>query len=173
MHKLTIALMALLALSCKDLGVAPADQPLGQVIFETEYVNWAWGYAYQGTVVFEDGSLYSYNPGQDSVAVLYHANDRYAASELNSKYAHRKLFIRTISSDTLLLMRQLVSGVNLSSFSDTTRVGADMGAIAYSVYRYNSDSAQYHKLVLRVDGDWTFYNRSAAAVALASLMQRL
>ncbi len=105
MHKLSIALMALLALSCKDSGVAPADQPFGQVIFETEYVNWAWGYAYQGTVVFEDG--------------------------------------------------------------------ADMGAIAYSVYRYDSDSAQYHKLVLRVDGDWTFYNGSVAAVALVSLMQRL
>ena len=173
MHKLPIALMALLALSCKDSGVAPADQPFGQVIFETEYFNWAWGYAYQGTVVFEDGSLYSYNPGQDSMAVLYHSNDRYAPSELNSKYAHRKLFIRTISSDTLLLMRQLASGVNLSSFSDTTRVGADMGSYAYSVYRFNSDSAQYHNLVLRVDGDWTFYNRSAAAVALVSLMQRL
>ena len=173
MHKSLVVLFTLLALSCKDSGVSPTDQTFGCVIFETEYINWAWGYQYQGTVVYEDGSLCSYNPGKDSVAVLYRSDGRYTESELSSKYAHRSLFIRTISPDTLLLMRQLASGVKLGDFSDTTRVGADGGALEYSVYLFHAGSAKFQKMVLRVDGDWTFYNRSGAAVALVNLIQRL
>jgi len=166
-------ILAVLLLSCKDSGVSPPDGASGPVIFETEYINWAWGYAYEGTVVFQDGSLYAYNPGKDSVAVLHHSDGWYTETELSSKYAHRKLFVRTISPDTLRLMRQLALVVTGGTFSDTVNVGADMGAITYSVYQNLPESTRYHKSVLRVDGDWSFHNKSEAAIALADLIHRL
>jgi hypothetical protein len=172
-NKSLVVLLSLLALSCKDDGVSPTDHIPGRMLFEIEYTNWAWGFTYRGTVVFDDGTLYSYNPGMDTATVLCHPDERYTEAELASKYSHHRLFVRTVSRDTLLLMRQLASEVTVSDYSDTTGVGADMGSLLYSVYEYRSDAERFQKKILRLDGDWTFYNRSDAAVSLTSLMRNL
>jgi hypothetical protein len=168
-----LAGLTFLTLTCKDSGVSPPGEVSGRVIFETEYVNWAWGYAYRGTVVFEDGSLFSYDAGNDSVAVLHHADNRYTRDELTAKYARHTVFIRTVASDTVRLMQELASEVVPGHFSDTLSMGVDAGTWKYSVYLFQSASARFEESVLQVEGDIAFQNSSQAATALASVMHRL
>ncbi len=172
-HYAANLILSLFALSCRDNGLSPTEQVPAATIFEIEYTNCAWGFAYEGKVVLDDGNLYSYNPGRDTATVLHHSDERYTETELTSKYSHHKVFIRAVSPDTLLLMRQLASAVTVGEYSDTTGVGADMGALLYSVYEYQSDTDRFQKKILRLDGDWTFYNQSYAAVPLTNLMRRL
>ena len=173
MHKPFLVLLAFAVWSCEDGGVSPSDQIPGQVVFEIEYVNFAWGYAYEGKAVSEDRNLYSYNPGAEGVDVLNHPDEQYTASDLTSKYRRRKAVVRAVSADTLIYMKQLVTAVRIDDNSDTTSVGADMGAVVYSAYRFRADVSKYQRVILQVEGDWTFHNRSEAAVALVDLMKRL
>ena len=168
-----VLLLAFLALSCNGSGVSPSNQDVGELLLETEFTNWAWGFQCQGKVVFQDGNDYTYNPGKDTMAALHHINEIYTEAELRSKYAHRQIFVRTVRSDTVSLIRKLAAEVTTGEFSDTTQVGADMGSVVYSVYVYRPQSANFERLILKLEGDWTFYNKSQAAIALVGLMRRL
>jgi hypothetical protein len=173
MHKRFLVLLACAILSCGDGGISPSDQTLGPLVFEIEHINFAWGFTYQGKAVFEDRNLYSYNPGAEGIKVLYHENEQYTASELASKYRHRREVVGTVAADTLLYMGQLVSGVRVGDNSDTTMRGADQGTAVYSVYRFWADESKYQRVILRVEGDWSYHNKSEAAITLVELMRRL
>jgi hypothetical protein len=173
MHRLVLVLFACGLVSCQDGGINPDDRIIGPVVFEIEYINFAWGFTYQGKAIFEDGKLYSYNPGSEGIGVLHHADERYTAGELISKYEYRRTAVRTVSDDTLKYMAQLAAWVGVGDNTDTTMTGADMGAVTYSTYRYRADASKYERQILRVEGDWSFHNRSEAAIALVDLMRRL
>ena len=173
LRKLCVLLFALLAVSCKDTGISPLNVDIGDVFVETEYTNWAWSFQYQGRVVLQDGSVYTYNPGKDTMAVHRHDDELYTEAELQSKYAHRQIFVRIVHSDTISLIRQLAAEVTTNEFSDTTGVGADMGSLVYSVYVHRPESARFERRILKLEGDWTFYNKSQSAMALVSLMKQL
>jgi hypothetical protein len=173
MHKSFLVLLACAISSCGDAGTSPGDQTLGPLVFEIEYINFAWGFTYLGKALFEDRNLYSYNPGAEGIKVLYHEDEQYTASELASKYRHRRVVLGTLSADTLLYMGQLVSGVRVGDNSDTTMSGADQGTVVYSVYRFRADESRYERVTLRVEGDWAFHNRSEGAITLVELMRRL
>jgi hypothetical protein len=99
-------LFALLALSCKDPGVSPTSQGIGEVVLEVEFTNWAWGFQYLGMAIYENGNAYTYNPGKDTMTVLHHIDEFYTGTELRAKYAHNQVFIRTVGSDTVSLIRR-------------------------------------------------------------------
>ena len=172
-NKMSFAVLAFILLSCKDSSVleyAPGDNTM---VFEMEYVNRAWGFAYHGTMIDQDGGMYSYNPGKDIDSVLYHADGYYSAQELYSKYQHGKTYLRRIPGDTVEWSRDLACRVILNNFSDTLRVGADMGSLNYSVYVYRKEYAKYQKVILKVEGDFVFYNTSESAVALVAWMKNV
>ena len=173
LRKLCALLFVLLAVSCKDAGISPLNENIGNVFVETEYTNWAWGFQYQGKIILQNGSVYTYNPGKDTMAVLHHDDELYTEAELQSKYAHRQIFVRVVHSDTISLIRRLAAEVTANEFSDTTGVGADMGSFVYSVYVYRPESTRFERRILKLEGDWTFYNKSKAAIALVGLMKQL
>jgi hypothetical protein len=173
MQRLVLVLFACSLVSCHDGSVSPDDRTTGPVVFEIEYINYAWGFSYHGKVIFEADRLHTYNPGAEGIGVLHHADERYTAGELISKYGYRRTAVRTVSDDTLKYMAQLAALVRVGDNTDTTRTGADMGALTYSIYRYRADALMYERQTLRVEGDWSFHNRSEAAISLVDLMRRL
>ena len=171
MKQMIPVLFALLLISCKDLG--EPGQEHAKILFENEYINYAWGFNYQGVAVDQEGRLYSYNPAKDSIPELYHADGYYSEQELTEKYQHFKTYLKQINDDTLTWSHGLASAVPANAYSDTTVVGADMGAFIYSVYIYRPQVGKYQKLVLKLEGDFTFYNKSESAKALAAWLKRL
>jgi hypothetical protein len=172
MNKVTFAVLALLLLSCRDSSVNDQSQDDYIVFFETECINFAWGFAYEGVMIEQDGSIYSYNPAKDTASILYNSDGYYAEQELRSKYKHSKTYLGKVPEDTLKWSHDLATKVTINDFSDTTRVGADMGSTEYSVYIYRSQNSRYQKILLRVEGNPAFYNKSESAIALVKWMKK-
>ena len=166
-------LLALLLFSCKDSGVDYNHRNSNNIIFEVEYLNYAWGIAYQGVMIDTDGKEYSYNPAKDSVPPLYNADGFYTDQELRAKYRHHITYIKTFPNDNLTWSRNLAYQVATTDYSDTSYVGADMGAVTYAVYLFRPQVSKYQKIILKVEGDLSFYNKSESAMALAAWLKQL
>ncbi len=171
MQKTLIMSLALFLFSCKDTSVNQNQANTG-MIFETEYVNYAWGFVYSGKEIDQDGNVYAYNPGKDSASILYRADGYYSQGDLTTKFSHNKLFVGTVAADSLNWIRNLASGVMMNEYSDTMRVGADMGSVTYSAYLYRASVGKYQRISLRVEGDFAYFNKSESAIALADWMKR-
>jgi len=171
MKQIIPMLLALLLFSCKDSSVNDQIPNGSSIIFEVEYVNYAWGINYQGVMIDKDGKEYSYNPAKDSTPYLYHSDGLYTERELQSKYGHAKTYIKTIHSDSLNWSHNLANQVTTSAYSDTTQEGADMGELTYSVYLFRPQVNQYQQIILKVEGDYAFYNKSQRAITLAAWLK--
>ncbi len=173
MYKISSITLMFLLLSCKDSSVNNKNQNAEKYFFETECINYAWGFVYQGTMVDQDGSIYSYNPAKDTGSVLYHDDGYYTEQELRSKYQHAKLYLGKVSEDSLKWSYDLATKVTINNFSDTTGGGVDIGEIEYSVYIYRPQTFKYQKIILRAEGNTIFYNMSESAITLVAWMEKL
>ncbi|MFA6027148.1 MAG: hypothetical protein WC727_11995 [Ignavibacteriaceae bacterium] len=171
MKKIIPVLLALLFFSCKDSNVNEQIQSNSSIIFEVEYLNYAWGIEYHGVMIDTDGKEYSYNPAKDSVPFLFHADGLYTDQELQSKYQHVKTYIKTIPNDTLIWSHNLVNQVTTTNYSDTTYVGMDGGSTTYSIYIFRPEINKYQQIVLKIEGDIAFNNKSQSAVTLAAWLK--
>jgi hypothetical protein len=84
MRRIIPALLALFLFSCKDSGVNNPNLSSTGIIFEVEYVNYAWGILYQGVLIESNGNVYSYNPGKENVRYVYNSDGYYTDQELQS-----------------------------------------------------------------------------------------
>jgi hypothetical protein len=173
MYKTGFTILAFILLSCKDSSVNNQTQNNDKIFFETEYINSAWGFSYHGIMVDQGGDIYSYNPAKDNISLLYHTDGTYTEQELQSKYQHAKTYLRRVAEDSLKWSHDLAAKVAINDFSDTTRVGADMGSLEYSVYIYRPLIAKYQKIIFKAEGDFTFFNKSESAIALVTWLKKL
>ncbi|MBI5020529.1 MAG: hypothetical protein HZB59_03755 [Ignavibacteriales bacterium] len=172
MKEITIMILVILLTSCKDATVDIVNQSQHEMYFEIEFINFAWVPTYQGTMIDQDGRVYSYNPGKSGAPVLYHADGYYTERELWSKYQRAKTYLGNIIKDSLKNRYELAAQVIINDFSDTTCGGTDMGSLEYSVYIYKPQIGKYQKIVLDHDGDCTFYNKSESAINLAAWLKK-
>jgi len=172
MKQIIPVMLALLLFSCKDSSVNDQPQISSSIIFEVEYLNYAWGFVYQGVMIDNEGKEYSYNPAKDSIPFLYYADGLYTERELQSKYGHAKTFIKSIRSDSLNWSHNLANQVITTDYSDTTYVGMDGGCTTYSTYIFRPEINKYQQIVLKIEGDIAFYNKSQSAVTLAAWLKR-
>ncbi|MDP3150945.1 MAG: hypothetical protein Q8N83_17645 [Ignavibacteria bacterium] len=172
MKQIIPMLLALLLFSCKDSSINDQIPNGSSIIFEIEYVNYAWGISYHGIMIDNEGKEYSYDPAKDTIPFLYHADGFYTDQELQAKYGHVKTYIKTIRSDSLNWSHNLANQVTITNYSDTTRVGVDAGSETYSAYIFRPQINKYQQIILKVDGDYSFYNKSQSAITLAAWLKQ-
>jgi hypothetical protein len=173
MKKAIISLFAILVLSCQNNLNNNQSDINDEIIFEIEKTNHAWGFVYQGTVINQEGKVYTYNPAKETDSILYNIDNYYSDKELTLKYSYQKTYIKTIQKDSILWANELSKKVEINNYSDTTGNVADMGKLQYSVYIYNKDKLKYQQILLRIEGDFNYYNKSESAVALVAWMKKL
>jgi hypothetical protein len=166
------AIILLCTISCKDSGVNNRTQSLGNIVLETEFTNAAWGISWFGSYVGENGNVYTYDLAKSNFPMVVHHDGYYTEEELSSKYHHCDTLRKIIPHDTILWCHQRANLVNASSYSDTSRIGADMGALTYSLFLYDSEKMKYRKIVLSVERDSYFYNTSESAIELIKWFKR-
>lgn len=174
MKQIIPLLLALLLFSCKDSSVNNnIRNSNNSIIFEVEYINYAWGYSYNGIMVDNEGKEYLYNPAKDTIPYLYRDDGLYTERELQSKYEHAKKFIRTLRSDSLNWSHNLANLISTTNYSDTIRTGIDAGITTTSLYIYRPQVSKYQKIILKVEGDISFNNKSQSAVTLAEWLNTI
>lgn len=153
-------------------------EPAGQVpagrepFYEVEYVNFAWGYQHFGYSIQKDGYLYSYDFAGTGDVWRDTSNGYYSEQELIAKFSHNDTLRKAIQQDTLAWAYALAQSAQSGFNSDTVSAARDMGAFLYIVYLYEPELGKYKQLLLRQDGDWTFYNTSTSAGELVDWLRR-
>lgn len=147
--------------------------PSQNYLFEVEYINHAWGYQHSGIVIEQNGEMFRYSWGTSSPYWTPTPNELYSLIELETKFNHNRQLIRILPKDTIAAMVGLNSTATVGSYSDTVAVGADAGAVLFSIYQFDSSTQRYQRIPLRLTGDYTFERKSDAATVIANWLEKL
>lgn len=160
-------------LGCTDTSVNTDPSALGEVIFESEYVNFAWGVSWRGQFIAESGTVHSFDRTSDTVQWSEDHTGMFTRLELERKFSRRDTLRSIVAADTLRIMRQLSRTIDAASYSDTLTTGADMGLWRTSIYILKQENGMYQRIVLNCGGDWTYSNTSPNAAMISNWLKQL
>ena len=126
------------------------------ILFQVDYVNYAWGYKHNGFLVDNQGNILTYknpqvwnfpdkdfnlseNQVRDNIGNCLNTGKKIAKEELK-KYANH---IKNISSSKVTALKN---------------VSADAGSIEYICYQFSEKTGIYKGTLIKMEGDFTCEN---------------
>lgn len=154
---------------------APIDDPELPtelaVLFQYEYINWAWGYQHRGWFIDNHGNRRKFDISE-SGNWKNTDNDGYISKEdLAFNFAKATEIAQQIPLLAVVQNEQLIPGTVNGDLSEPESGGADMGAFAYFCYAWNEELQMYKKQLLTVEGDWRQHNTNTDAIALTKWLK--
>jgi hypothetical protein len=126
------------------------------ILFQYDYINYAWGYVHEGFYVDAEGKILQYkNPenwnfhSQD-----YNLNEKQLAENLS------KCSLSEVKIDKVDLGKFSSYIKNIASSKVTAKksAGADAGTSVYICYNFNEQSGIYVGTLIKMEGDYTCEN---------------
>jgi len=141
-------------------------------LFEIEHRNYAWGHAWYGLYVDNEGTVYTYT--LDASTRWEPASpDAFTGRELRDKFSHGREAIGSIDRATLLARMALISSAADGPLADPVDRCRDAGETAFKAFLYNARTDRYTPVLLRQEGDWAQKNRSPSADSLTTWLKTL
>lgn len=137
-----------------------------EVLFQYEYINWAWGYQHSGWFIDNHGKRRKFDISESGNWKNTDSDGYISKDDLAFNFAKATEITQQISLSVVVQNEQLISGTVDGDLSEPESGGADMGAFAYFCYAWNEELQMYKKQLLSVEGDWTQHNISQEAIAL-------
>lgn len=128
------------------------------ILVERSFRNSAWSYTYRGTIICNNGEIYTFDLEKD--ANITPNDDNF----IKSKYVQKTE--KVVSPEDLQDMKLYISEIN-ANYSSRSR-GADMGSDAVYVYKNNESQ----KITLEAFGDVVVTNTSENSQELLSLIEK-
>ncbi|MFQ5568689.1 MAG: hypothetical protein ACE5G0_03380 [Rhodothermales bacterium] len=170
MRRLLGGLLAALLLSGCDASSPGSDPPIVQtILFEVEYVNFAWVPTWQGLYIDRQGSVYRYDLSDEDTMPV--PRETYTEEELLEKYSHHKERIGQVDAEVLATHYALIRAAGEGALSEPVYRCADAGVVAFRAFRYDATTEHYTPVLLQQEGDVAQANRSASAQALVSWLR--
>jgi len=138
--------------------------PNAELLVVSSYSNYAWGFQFYGTAIFDDGSILTWNNEKDSKSkVKYNLETNEGLKEyiLNEG----KLKSIKVSNNKLEKMKE-----NIEKLEDKIEIempGADQGTT--SIYVINPDN---DKITLKYTGDWNGENQTVESKEILKIVER-
>lgn len=174
--KMHVALIVVLlgAAGCHPCATSPIGSGTTvaqKILFETEYINRAWGYHHMGMWIDSSGTVWRYELAEGENKL--DETGIYEESDLLDKYMHKKEYVATVSRDTLRMMYERIGAAAAGQHSDTTTPMADAGTVLHIAWVFNPASGTYREVGLRMRGDQQSDNLAPEARAIADWLDRL
>lgn len=141
------------------------------ILFEVQYINFAWGYQHSGFYINKKGEVFNYKYDNNFVVWKPNKDNYYTEEELLNKYKPNNTLVGTIDKYTVSNKNKLIIQAMQSNYSDTTQIGADQGTTSYICYFYNSIKNKYLEIVLEQDGDWNYKKESLESDSLVKWLK--
>ena len=148
-----ILFLALLISGCKKNTVINEKQA---ILFQVDYVNYAWGYQHNGILIDNLGNVLSYkNPQywnfQDEQLNITDTQVRDNMSNcLNSG--------KRIPADELKKYSGYIKNISSSKVTAPKNVAADAGTMEFICYQYSEHSGTYKGTLIKKEGDFKCEN---------------
>ncbi len=126
------------------------------LIFQSEYVNYAWGYNHNGWMMESSGEVKRFQKNAtwvfpDSLGYISEVDMAKNISACDSVMAH-------VSPLTFSLYAQKAFTCSNGTMTKATNTMADAGEHIYCYYLYDASGKRYKRFVLSMTGDWSQEN---------------
>lgn len=140
-----------------------------KILFQYEYVNFAWGISHSGWFLGSDGKVRAYNLPENWKSI---DNLGYIASDsLLWNYNQCDSVLLELDLGALAQKNALIEQVMTGELSEIESMGADMGSRSYYAYYWDRRKENYKQLLLSATGDFNQSNTSIAAIKLSEYLK--
>lgn len=148
MKILHLLIIALLLSGCEKNYFLSESQ---KIVFQQDYVNYAWGYQHTGFIIDNEGNVLTYNnpenwnfPGNDKTLSAEQANGNLSLCTVSGKIIPKSELQKYIN---------YIDNISASKVSAPKNVGADMGSLVFYCYRFSESTQTYKAYVIKMEGD--------------------
>jgi hypothetical protein len=168
---LGLPLVLLLIAGCELTSSDDALSDQQMFLFQVEYVNYAWGAAWNGLYVDHVGRIYTYDLSGESWTPQ--SETSFTTEELLAKYTHNKERIDTLDPADLAEQRALIPAAGAGILTEPTPRCADFGTLTFSAFTYDARTDRYTPVLLQQEGDMARTNTSNSAALLVTWLKTL
>lgn len=157
--------------SCEksDINVDNQTQKLNlQILFQFEYINYAWGYSHSGWFIDNEGNVKGYNVPNDWRIVdslSYISKD-----DLIYNYNQTDTLYSQIDSIILNEKTRLIQNTLNGELSEINCHGADIGGFSLYCYFWDNMNSKHKRVLLARTGDCEQINTSTEAKELTEYL---
>lgn len=127
-----------------------------KILFQYDYMNYAWGFQHSGFIIDTEGNILEYNkpekwnfPGKDNLLTQEEVEENLKSCIFTG---HR------IPSNELQKYAKNIDNIAASKISPRRSKGADMGSQIFYCYQYSESDARYRATVIKTEGDFESEN---------------
>jgi hypothetical protein len=148
---------------CKKSNVISERQ---KILFQFEYVNYAWGYRHTGFIIDSQGNVLTYeNPENWNFLDDNHSISGNMVSENLKKCSPSGI---KITPEELQKYAGYIKNIASTKISALKNVAADAGSYEYFCFQYSETTESYKGYLIKMEGDFTcenlnFYSKKVAA----------
>ncbi len=156
------SLVLLLATGCRKTFVISDKQA---ILFQFDYVNYAWGYQHNGFIIDNEGNVLTYN---NPVDWNFPDNDFYISEDDIAENLSKCLLTgKKITETELKKYTNHINNIAASKVTALKNSGADAGSLEYICYQFSEGSGIYKGSLIKMEGDFTcenlnFYSKKVA-----------
>lgn len=167
--KIVLVILAMLIVSgCKKNYIISGKQT---ILFQLEYINYAWGYQHRGYIIDLDGNVLTYNnpeewnfPDND-----FSISERQVAENIaRCKHSGKKII-----KEELLKYTNYIKNIALSKVTALKNVAADAGSLEFICYQYSESTGMYKGYIIKTEGNFTSENLNFFSKKTAAWMRSL
>jgi len=158
-----ITITVLFITGCKKNFIISDKQA---ILFQFEYLNYAWGFQHNGFIIDNEGNVMTYNNPENwnFTDNDFRISDRQVAENI-SKCLHTG---KKIPNDELHKFSNYINNIASSKVTALKNVAADAGSLKYICYQYSESSGIYKGTLIKMEGDFTcenlnFYSKKVVA----------
>ena len=141
------------------------------ILFQVEYINYAWDYQHRGYFIDNEGNILTYNNPQewnfpDNGSVI-------SQDKLFENLSKCTISERIIPHDELEKFAKHISNIASSKVSALKNVGADIGTTTFTCYQFDEGSLTYKSSLIKMEGNSTCENLNFFSRKVASWMREI
>ena len=158
-----ITLLVLFITGCKKNYVISDKQ---SILFQLEYVNYAWGYQHNGFIIDDKGNVLTYSNPEDW---NFPDNDfSLSESQVVENIGSCIQTSKKIPKEELQKYTNYIKNIASSKVTAIKNVAADAGSIKFVCYQFSENTGMYKGYLIKMEGDFTcenlnFYTKKVAA----------
>ena len=147
------------------------DSEPNNLIFQSEYTNYAWGYNHNGWIMDSSGKV---NRFQKKAAWVFPDSLGYvSAVDMQKNFSACDSVMAQISSTDFTLYAQKATSCASGPMSKATNTMADAGEHIYAFYLYEPGRNRYKRVILDMTGDWSQQNLAAKSKEIVEWMKTI
>jgi hypothetical protein len=136
------------------------------VLFQYDYINYAWGYQHNGFFIDNEGNILTYKNPTD----WNYPDDNLSLTEsqLHENIGNCVSTGKKIDRIELEKYAGYIKNISLSKVTAQKNVAADAGSIQYICYQFSGSPGSYKGYLIKMEGDFTcenlnFYSKRVSA----------